>query len=151
MLKPLAQFICDRCHGVIEKPEDGWFEWLHDDDHKAHSFRIVHHKTRCQYPRETRHLMDLHLTHFLGPDFLVGLYRFLDLGPYHDPDGKHVVAVRDVREFTEILRRLTMPYYEEARLYWNAAKSDGYFDGVNEVRIYMPDNLRGLIERYGDR
>jgi hypothetical protein len=28
MLKPLEQFICDKCSNVIEKPEEGWIEWL---------------------------------------------------------------------------------------------------------------------------
>ena len=31
-LKPLQQFICDECQGVIEKVDDGWLEWF--DDYK---------------------------------------------------------------------------------------------------------------------
>ena len=28
MLKPLKQFYCDSCNQIIEKPKDGWVEWL---------------------------------------------------------------------------------------------------------------------------
>ena len=48
------------------------------------------------------------------------------------------------------MRRLTIPYYEEARLYWSRAEADGFFDGANEVWLYMPHNLEALIERYRD-
>lgn len=155
MLKPLSQFVCDTCRQLIEKPEDGWFEWLEGDDGKAHSFRIVHNgpssprKERgCNYRHDTADLMDGDLTDFIGPN-VAALYRFLDAGPYHDPKAKYLSAVRDLREYTEILRRLTLPYYEEARLSWSAAKNDGYFDGANEVWLYMPDTLKTLINRYG--
>jgi len=35
-------------------------------------------------------------------------------------------------ELAEIIRRIHVPYYEEARLYWDTAKADGYFIDANE-------------------
>jgi hypothetical protein len=35
----------------------------------------------------------------------------------------------------EFTRRLTVPYYEEAQLYWNQAEQDGLFDGANEISL----------------
>lgn len=29
-LTPLKQWICDSCGGIIEKPKDGWWEYIHD-------------------------------------------------------------------------------------------------------------------------
>jgi len=72
------------------------------------------------------------------------------MGPYLDPDGENVPRVSDLREFTELARRLFLPYYEEARLYWPLAVEDGYFLGVNEVSMYLPDTLKSLVSRYGD-
>ncbi len=150
MLTPIQQFVCDSCGQLIEKPEDGWFEWLENTKTKAYGFRIVHHLKSCQYSGHPSDLSDTDLVDVLGPNGLPKLYRFIDAGPMHDPKRTYVPEVRDLREFMEILRRLTIPYYEEARLYWNDAKHDNYFDGANEVWIYLPKNLKNLIKKYGN-
>jgi Fe2+ or Zn2+ uptake regulation protein len=43
LLKPLSQWICDRCNKVIESPSAGWIEWLSDENNKNSGFKIVHH------------------------------------------------------------------------------------------------------------
>ena len=77
------------------------------------------------------------------------LLHFVDVGEHHEPDfkGPHV---KDLREWTELARRLTIPYYEQARLYWHPAHDDGYFDGANEILIYTERFLKELVEKYGD-
>lgn len=83
MLSPLIQFHCDTCGEVIEKPEEGWFEWISEYDEeakitKSHSFRIVHNrthsplanyrKTGCyQHDAEEGRLGE-HLNYFLSED-----------------------------------------------------------------------------------
>ncbi len=89
------------------------------------------------------------LDNFTGPAGIAMLLSFLDLGPLHDPDGENVPRLEDLREFAELMRRLVVPYYEEARLYWAVAETDGFFDGANEVWVYLPDTLKTLIEEYG--
>jgi len=37
---------------------------------------------------------------------------------------------------------------KKARLYWNEAIDDGYFDGANEVLIYSVNFLKTLVEKY---
>lgn len=158
MLKPLKQFICDTCGQVIEKPEDGWFEWIQvDHTQPRHSFRIVHHKSAsprkhleegCYQHGNARGRSDDHLHNILEHE-LIHLLYFLDVGPHHDPDAKDP-GVQNMREFLEIFRRLTIPYYEEARQYASIAKKDGYFEQANELMVYTEDFLRGLIEKYGD-
>lgn len=149
-MTPFEQFICDSCGEMIESTDDGWVEWISDDDLKAHSFRIVHRDQKCQYDSyRVRGLSDDHLTEFLGPNRLANLYRFIDLGPIHDPKGLRSPKARNLREYMEIVRRLTIPHYEEARLYWDKAKQDGFFEGANEIWVYFSNNLKALIEKYG--
>jgi hypothetical protein len=161
-LEPLQQWICDECHTLIEHPDHGHMEWIVDARERASGFRLVHEdrrsprtpgdapatSTRCYryagHPR--RH--DLDLTQFLGADGLVEMLAFLDPGREHVPtfDGPRV---RDVREFVEVFRRLHLPYYEEARLYWDRAHQDGFFGDMNEVLVFLPFTLKSLVEKYG--
>jgi hypothetical protein len=46
------------------------------------------------------------------------------------------------------MRRLFVPYYEEARRYWDQAKADDYFDDPNEVWLYLPATSQAIIVRY---
>ena len=161
MLKPLEQFVCDQCGQIIESPEKGWVEWLRNPtERKAYGFRIVHHATssplRVEGQRDkncynyTRYdvRMDLPLDSFID-ELMPQLLVFLDVGPYHEPEYLGI-QVKDMREFVEFVRRLTLPYYEEARLYWRKAKNDGYFWDYSPVFIYRSDALKKLIETYGE-
>ena len=49
----------------------------------------------------------------------------------------------------EFMKRLTVPYYEEARLYFKYIKKDMDFYEL-EHHIYHPENLKKLIEKYSD-
>lgn len=146
-MKPLEQFICDTCHSLIGKPEEGWFEWLSDDT-GIHSFRIVHHKSVCHQHSAHRHVKDNHLNYFVGPENLPSLYKFLDPGYRYNRDLQPVANNLQLAEFTEILRRFTIPHYEEARLYFDQAEQDGLFDGANEVSPYKQDLLKSIIHNY---
>ena len=145
-LEPLEQWICDACGEVIETPGDGYLEWLSGDDHKAHSFRIVHHAPKsprkpggdCYAYTKASGRMDLDLDAHVGPSGLPHLLTFLDAGEYHQRDYQGP-EVRNVREWVELFRRLQLPYYEEARLYWGRAREAGY-------RRLMKLNSRAFLE-----
>lgn len=158
MLKPLEQWICDRCGEVIKKANEGWVEWITDrDTHQASGFKIVHHAVRsprgnggCYHYTGHPGRSDTHLDHFIGDTPMVHLLRFLDIGEHHDPD-YHGPRVSDMREFVEFFRRLTIPYYEEARTYWSQAESDDMFADANEIWIYLPETQKEIIRRYGPK
>ena len=60
------------------------------------------------------------------------------------------MRVRDVREYVELMRRLALPYYEEARTLWGLATESGFFEGGgDELWVYAPETLKALIARYG--
>jgi len=165
MLTPLIEYICDTCGEVIKSPEEGWIEWisksgLDGEKRETYGFNIVHHfvysplkdsqPNGCYQHTGKSGRHDLHLHDFIKESTIMAhILEFLDVGPYHQPVYKKT-DLSDIRQYVETVRRLTIPYYEEARLYWDKAKEDGYFQDANEIWIYKVENLKKLIELYGD-
>lgn len=157
-LKPLKQWFCDTCGDVIQRPEDGWIEWLRDDDHRVHSFRICHHakasprrnasREGCYAYGNSKGRQDLHLDSVLGHDGLAYFLSFVDVGAIHDKEGTSVPGVKDLRNWTDTLKRLHLPLYEEARRHFQEAERDGFYAGDNEVAPYTQDKLERVIGEY---
>ena len=160
-LKPLTQWICDYCHELIEAPEHGWFEWVVQPENEnghylASGFKIVHHALHspgnrrgktCFHYEDAEGRSDLHLQHFVGPDGLVRL-----LGILHRNDGgPPECAVANLNEFVEIARRLHVPHYEEARMYFAEAERDGYIERNNDIFSYSQQTLADIIRKYGPK
>lgn len=155
MLKPLEQFYCDTCDELIEKPEHGWFEWIKERDDEGnlinYNFRICHHKRDCQELIKHPHVADIPLSDFIKERGIIRLLNFIDMGKTIINDSNYEgPMIKNYREFVEVFRRLTLPYYEEARRYWDIADSNGDHYGVNEVALYVPDRLKKIIEEYAD-
>jgi hypothetical protein len=137
-LEPLQEWICDTCGEVIRSPRDGWVEWLWDAaSNGRHGFKIVHHRPASprpkgcyQYPN-TAPKQEGALDGFIGPDGLISLLDFLA----HD-------EIISIKEFVELVRRLMVPNYEEARQYWPKAVEDG-------IASYSQESLGKIIEEYG--
>lgn len=150
-LKPLKQWICDKCGNVIESPNEGWLEWLTAPDTLIYSdFKIVHHSAASPYKSKngdcyhySNHIgrSDMHLSHFLGTD---GMARMSTWTYSH--------GVKSLEEWAETFRRLHVPYYEEARRYWREAEREGYvFEGVDEESRYGQDILAAVIKEHKDK
>jgi hypothetical protein len=155
MLIPLKQFICDACKNVIEVPEKGWLEWITDPGTRmAHSFHIVHHfpaspkegQVRCYLHHDAQGRSDEPLASVMS-SLIPNLLMHLDVGAYHNPNYVGP-RVGDMRNYVEIFRRLTIPYYEEARLCWEDGIEGGDFDMHNEVSIFQEEFLKELIRKY---
>jgi hypothetical protein len=154
MMEPLKQWKCDRCGQLIEKPEDGWFEWLTTEDNHVSEFRIVHDnqssplrhggKGNCYFHYGKRGHSDTHLEFIASPDGFARVLAFLDPGEILDPDQERGCRVTDMRAFVEIMRRLYIPHYEEARPFMDAARRDGLIGG----EPYSQQTLHAMIERY---
>lgn len=152
MLEPLQKWYCDCCGEIIERPEDGYvqFRRSRENDLLYDDFVIVHHKT-VSPRRNTRHGCyiydsDSDLESFLGDNGKVHLLSLLDPGEYHMPEFMSMTS--NIRRWNDFFMRLQLPYYEEARRYWSRAMSDGYFGDSNEIYIYLPENLRRMIQHY---
>jgi hypothetical protein len=149
-LKPLKQWICDSCGELIQKPEDGYVEW---QDGKT-KFRIIHHRgssprkprSDCFYDPNLRG-GDTALDSLLGDTGRVYLTSWLDAGKEITETPRR--SVKDLREWVELFRRLQVPYFEEARLYFDRAVSDGRLDGANEIYFYLPERgLKDILDEY---
>ena len=154
MLRPLQQWTCDYCRQVIEGANEGVLEWIEDGEYQAHGFRVVHYlpaspikSTReagCYHYADQPHKERLDTV--LGPDGLARLLLFLDAGSERCP-----LPVAGARELAECCRRLMLPYYEEARLYWGAATKDDFLPRGNRAGAYFEATLKGIIEKYGSK
>ena len=152
-MEPLKQWICDVCGKPIETPEEGYVVWGTNQDGLVDKIRILHknnrvneERTGCDFDR--RFSMSLPLEDFLGDEGKTNLLSLIDPGPDFTQEYKNRIA--DMRLYLETFRRLQFPYYEEARLYWNRARADGFFEGANEIKIYQPDFLQQIIKDYSD-
>lgn len=153
MLEPLNEFICDTCHQLIEDNSEGWFEWLQYYDHEKsrmvnEKFRICHHNKRCTKFFSNPKASSMYLTDLMkvAPYQLIS---FLD-GNISPKDEYKGPEINDMEEYVELAKRLTVPYYEEARLYWGSFLSSGNYNEYDAVTVYFPDNLKRIIEEFGD-
>ncbi|MCM3063200.1 hypothetical protein MH109_04335 [Bacillus altitudinis] len=140
-LKKKEQWYCDFCGEIIESDKEGMFQWDSDLDLKAINFRIVHHKTvkQCHPKNNERHLSDGHLHWYTGSEGLSDLLTF-----------KHKYKL-DLLEFDEIIRRLHVDYYEEARKYFAISRNNGDEHDVYEIGDYSQAALKSIIRKYGKK
>lgn len=150
-MEPLKQWVCDSCGELIEKPEDGYLIWKMGEDGKIDDMRIVHHNTEgddsaARHCDDDNFPLSSDLNAFIGAQGIVQMLSLIDPGRDFIPEYHEYIG--NMRLFVEIFRRLQIPYYEEARLYWNKAIADGYFNEANEIWSYLPENLKVLITKY---
>jgi hypothetical protein len=150
----VANWTCDVCQEPIEKPEDGWVEWItgnSEDGPCGHGLRLVHAshasprgQMGCQYkpsrdfgPGEG--LSDLDLVSFLGPDGLVRMLGFI-------ADDRLPFA-----EGQDMIQRLHVPNYEEARPFIDDAVAEGVVGPRLAEGLYHQYQLREAIRWGQDR
>ncbi len=146
-LEPLKQWICDSCGGVITKPREGW--WEYKDNLKTKEvleFRIVHYQPECMYndqalDKEGLGVGDMHLAHMITSG---SFGHFLDW--FEKSAAGKIEEKIDIPAFFEMLRRLYLPYWEEARQYWDQALKEGFHDGTD----FSDGQLQSIIAKYAD-
>lgn len=119
MLQPLEEYICDYCGKTISSPmfaeivfnvvSGNTFSTMLFGDYK-----LVH--KRCGYHHMKEYHCNAPFDHF---------FNCYLLEPY----------AADIKEFQELMRRLTVPYYEEARIYLrNMEAVAHYYNDLNKHR-----------------
>jgi hypothetical protein len=134
------------------------------EDGSRSGFRIVHNRAfsplrpdgRCDIYAATRAqrsldtmVEEIYLSDFSERGAMPYLLNLIDPGPLGER-GEAAPCVADLREWAELARRLAIPYYEEARVYFDRAERDGFFDSYLRREISYPEILRRVILKYGD-
>jgi len=76
------------------------------------------------------------------------MYSFLHLGFLHDPKNEIGCQIDNFPEFVDFFKRLTIPYYEEARLSFGQALADGIIADENEICLFTEDVLKSIVDKY---
>lgn len=121
--EPFVRWRCDECGQWIEDAEDGWVEWRESEGALV-DFRIVHRVSVSPRGGEQGCYGDdiagnMLLENTLDVDGLAWLLGVLDKFKVAQP------------EFAELVRRLQVPFYEEARVR-NVDPVDYETNGVRE-------------------
>lgn len=155
LMIPLQEWTCDTCHKRINAPEDGFLEWLHggpDNRSSIYGFRIVHHSPRsprkpngnCYLYTDEPNRQDAHLDQFVGPDGLARLLCWVA----QVPGGETQTRAQNPEELVELIRRLHIPHYEEARNLFDQARADGFLEGSAASNWFRQENLLWVINHY---
>ncbi len=148
-LKPLKQWICDSCGGIIKKREDGWWEFIHDTkSNLIYGFHIVHYGNHgdCYYDeqalsKENKSVGSMNLDHMLTSGGHGHMLHWLELS--QQVQGK-IEDRFDMQDYINIMRRLYLPYWEEARSYWERGFKDGFHDACG----FSEKDLINIINEY---
>jgi len=148
----MAQFwYCDSCEQKIEKPEDGMVEWLTlpevNSIERFSGLRVVHSwetspkdtETRCQYDQKREYAKDQatvrdgNLADFLGSDGLMRLLSFVATEGHPKED------------VLEVIKRLHIPGYEQARAYFNKAIAQKVFQTDMMPGYYRQVDIKAVL------
>lgn len=152
-------WFCDVCGDEIRSTDDGWVEWISLSDgegrRRGRDLRLVHHRpasplrgtlaARCQFHERNEHardggiVNDLPLKSFLGPD---GLMRLLAMIAEER-------APRD--EVLEMIKRLHIPGYEQARLHFVEAVAEDVFEPNTLPGYHHGDQIQAVLEWLAQR
>lgn len=138
-------WICDSCGELIQKPEDGWVEWIVSvSKNEAYDLRLVHHAVSggrsCQYHQTLVYqkyngiISDAGLPTFLGADGLMQL--LILLAEQRLPQG----------QVLEMIKRLHIPRYEHARHHFNEAIGELVFEPNTPRDFYWQHDIDAILE-----
>ena len=146
-------WICDTCGEVIENPKDGWVEWITFEDsdrvRRYRDLRLVHHRPasphkegggcqfnqRYEFERDGGTVMDYHLPDLLGVDGLMMLLSMV------------AEEMFPLNEILEIIKRLHILGYEQARMYFDRAISEGIIEPNMFRGYYWQHEIQEVLRR----
>ena len=142
-------WLCDICGEQIPSSGVGLVILRDSNQRPMHDFMIVH-KTidpwRCWDLAEAAgYRASVELNGCIGVAGLTNLLSWLSWGPVDAASqGRHHshVAPEDLDDYVDLVRRLQVPYYEEARRRFGDQEVREELAGVNPVYPYTLDRLR---------
>lgn len=143
MDEPLKTWYCDVCQGKIEDVKRGYVIWKSTGS-GYRSFKIIH-QGKCDL---NSHPASAALEDFIGSRGLTYLLSFLTQGPLLTRSRSGTPSIEDFDEFTDLVRRVQTPYYEEARRLFGTEEVEDRFSDANEYLPYLPEMLKSIIEEH---
>jgi hypothetical protein len=151
MAKEREGWMCDTCHQPIFKAEDGWIEWKTaiggtGETRATTGLRLVHHKPAsplkgehgCQYNERKFErgtiISDQSLEGFLGDSGIMHLTELLSEG------------FEPAEEVLEMIKRLHVKGYEDARPHFAKAISEGVIEPNRKPGYYFPSQIERVLE-----
>jgi hypothetical protein len=127
-----AGWYCDVCGELISTPEEGYVIWNVDEEHLDHGFLVIHNG-KCDNPK---YPSSIALADLVGPDGLSHLMAFLSVGSLRaDPDYPTKPSIANIDDFVDLVRRLHVPHYEEARRHFD---NGGVREAMSDANEYYP-------------
>lgn len=150
-------WICDSCGDLIEKPEDGYVQWLRNADTPNHQeryfdMRLVHcmqsntdeRHRRCMYNEkllwgQKKMLSDASLAQFVGNHGLLRLTNFI----VHN-------SFKESKEVAIMIRRIHVPGYDLAYARFQEAIMDGLVEPEEEEegRLLYFGSVQRILSAY---
>ncbi|MCE5234416.1 MAG: hypothetical protein ABFC67_06945 [Mizugakiibacter sp.] len=143
MDKPLSVWYCDTCGEKIDDVGKGYVIWRSEGH--PHDFKVIHQRD-CD---QKDHTSSAALKDFLGPQGLSYCMTFLSAGPIiHNLSGSSDQPQPNLSEFADFVRRVQVPYYEQARRSFANPELLSDFSDWNEFGPYIPDELERIARDY---
>tara|TARA_R100001377_G_scaffold29436_1_gene16002 strand:- start:355 stop:804 length:450 start_codon:yes stop_codon:yes gene_type:complete len=148
MDKPLSTWYCDVCDKKITNLKKGYVVWDTNKENKVSKFNIIHKKT-CD---KKKHISSAELQDFYGIEGMSYLISKINNGLLLRMNGKKDhCQVSDFDEYMDFFRRMQVPFYEEARRYFeNVPYASEHVDYVG-FHSYLPETLEKIIREYGEK
>lgn len=145
MNTPLTQWHCDVCGEPIKNVKDGYVVWDTDSQGRTTVIRIIH-QSDCDddsLPNSAA------LEDFLGPNGLSRLLSLVSAGPIiNNGVHRYEKGFADMDVFVDLVRRLQIPHYEEARRKFSDPELRSDYYDANETAPYLQRDLVHIIEKY---
>lgn len=136
------KWICDTC-GKEVTADNGIVEWItlyNNGSYKGKELRIVHGTDECAYNEKVldtgrkESSSERDLCFFLGADGLMDLLSMVsdDILPKE--------------EVLEIIKRIHISGYEQARLYFDEAISEGVFEPNTKPNYYKQSDIKAVLK-----
>ncbi|MGE9746235.1 hypothetical protein [Bdellovibrio bacteriovorus] len=141
----VTEWNCDYCGKRILTPDNGLLTWEDDLTVGSNNFKIVHQGTCDDHSNScSQHLKDC-----IGDDGLTYLLSLLSCGPIMKSLGRAGSAPKSNNDqLVDVIRRLHIDGYEDARQKFSNPTLLSDFDDSNEVYPYLVRTLKNISKKY---
>lgn len=137
----ISSWKCDKCGEIIAKAEDGIIDWKqkiinYNLEKSCYGIRIVHQN--CLYNDNNYDdytISDMPIQKFLGHDGLMDLLAMLSDNLFSNN-----------KEILEIIKRLHINGYEQARFFFDEAISNNVFEPNSTPYFFSQNNIKATLD-----